>query len=218
MKLSLTLHAPQSTYLPKEIQLSLPVFTWRGVGDFESEKVPRSQPGPLCEQKSAGAHWVEQPREAPRANFCPRGDQRSRDDTQRAQGAESLWGKVKSKTADSKLPRVTEASGGSGKGSPTHTESPGSLPSPSPAQAKSPSCVERSQAGLSNRFCLGRRLPALPSSRGGTGWPPPLGLQGLLHRAAVSALSAFVPDTTLGGTQKLLVTDRAAHSLLTGSG
>lgn len=186
------LHAPRSTYLPKEIQLSLPVFTRRGVGDFEGKKAQPSQPGPLCEQKNAGAHWVEQPREAPRANFCLRGDQSSLDDTQRARGAESLWEKVKSKTADSKLPCVTEASGDSGKGSPTHTESPGSLPSSSPAQAKSPSRVERrSQARLSNRFCLGRRLPALPSSRGGgggTGWPPPLGLQGSLQRAAVSAL------------------------------
>lgn len=62
-------NTPRSTIhlLPKEIQLSLPLFTRRGVGDFEGEKAPPSQPSPLCEPKSAGAHWVEQLREAPRA-------------------------------------------------------------------------------------------------------------------------------------------------------
>lgn len=62
-------NTPRSTIhlLPKEIQLSLPLFTRRGVGDFEGEKAPPSQPSPLCEPKSAGAHSVEQLREAPRA-------------------------------------------------------------------------------------------------------------------------------------------------------
>lgn len=218
MKLSLTFHAPRSTYLPKEIQLSLPVFTRRGVGDFEGEKAPPSQPNPLCEPKSSDAHWVEQRREAPRANFGLRRDQGSSDDTQRAQVAESLWGKVKSKTAESKLPCVTTVVA-LGKGLPPTLRAQADSHRPHLLR-QSPSRLEsRSQAGPSNRFCLGRRLPARPSGRGVVGhlpWVSKACSSG--RRSLYSALSAFVQYTTFGVPNKLLVTDRAAHSLLTGSG
>lgn len=220
MKLSLTFHAPRSTYLPKEIQLSLPVFTRRGVGDFEGEKAPPSQPNPLCEPKSADAHWVEQLREAPRANFGLRRDQGSPDDTQRAQVAESLWGKVKSKTAESKLPCVTTVVA-LGKGLPptlraqADSHRPHLLRQRVPAALKAEAKPGRATGSvwvagsLLYRLAEGGLVGHLP-------WVSKACSSG--RRSLYSALSAFVQDTTFGVPSKLLVTDRAAHSLLTGSG